>query len=195
MRMSTSGPSASQTEGYANGSSNSSSDKPWIIASTLVFVPAFLYLVSPSARQPQKRHSNSNAHDVALDKCKPYDAESGAVAKSASTSDTETEPVLMKDDEGKEEDVSASLRKAEQEDVPRAGSVTRAAESVSTEALLSTSVPKGDLGEDGNDAPASGQVDPESKTEEKGGKPKNMGSARQAAVERNPPKNSEAKLS
>ncbi|RDB18094.1 hypothetical protein Hypma_000975 [Hypsizygus marmoreus] len=74
-----------------------SSDKPWIIVSGLIFGPAFLYLVSPSARK--RPHFGHKEHEHANE----------APA-----------PVIMKDDEGTEANISASLQQAETADVPKA---------------------------------------------------------------------------
>ncbi|TFK40876.1 hypothetical protein BDQ12DRAFT_680212 [Crucibulum laeve] len=81
------------------------SDKPWIIGATLVFGPAFLYLVSPSARK--------NRHDFHDDK---HDYPGYTPKDHAAPA---AEPVVVKDDEGTPANVSSSIKLAEQEDVPQ----------------------------------------------------------------------------
>ncbi|KAF8073903.1 hypothetical protein FPV67DRAFT_773845 [Lyophyllum atratum] len=120
------------------------SDKPWIIGSALVFGPAFLYLASPSARKTTQ-FAHNDAHDfpghdpdpkavaraqapapVAAAGLKetapetPRGVKPPPVAASTSTSDKQPEPVIMKDDEGTEEDVTESLQAEEAADVPKA---------------------------------------------------------------------------
>ncbi|KAJ3856485.1 hypothetical protein EV368DRAFT_71608 [Lentinula lateritia] len=69
-----------------------SSDMPWIIGSAILFGPAFLYLVSPASRKSAPHHDSHGKHEK---------------------KGQEHEPVLVKDDEGTEADVSESLQKAE----------------------------------------------------------------------------------
>ncbi|PPQ85169.1 hypothetical protein CVT25_004176 [Psilocybe cyanescens] len=83
-----------------------SSDTPWIIGASLVFGPAFLYLVSPSARKNQ--HGIHNDH-------KEY-----PTLKHNADAPKHDEPVeLMKDDEGTEANVGASIALSEGSDVPK----------------------------------------------------------------------------
>ncbi|KDQ25853.1 hypothetical protein PLEOSDRAFT_1113601 [Pleurotus ostreatus PC15] len=74
-----------------------SSDMPWVIGSLVTFGPAFLYLVSPSARKTAPGHA-AHAHD----------------------SHAEPKKVTMKDDEGQEADVTASVQAATADDAPKA---------------------------------------------------------------------------
>ncbi|KAF5369434.1 hypothetical protein D9758_002489 [Tetrapyrgos nigripes] len=78
-----------------------SSDMPWIIGSALVFGPATLYLLSPSSRKtaPHQQHNDKHEHEE-----QQHEAAS----------------IKMKDDEGKEADVTESVKAAESEDVPKA---------------------------------------------------------------------------
>ncbi|KAG5352931.1 hypothetical protein C0989_011971 [Termitomyces sp. Mn162] len=87
------------------------SDKPWIIGSALLFGPAFLYLISPSARK-NTGHVHNDAHDFPGHKkhalepvAKPAEPE----PEPEPTVTTEPEPVLMKDDEGTEVNIADSL--------------------------------------------------------------------------------------
>ncbi|KAF4577109.1 hypothetical protein EYR36_005096 [Pleurotus pulmonarius] len=74
-----------------------SSDMPWVIGSLVTFGPAFLYLVSPSARKTAPGHA-AHAHG----------------------SHAEPKKVTMKDDEGQEADVTASVQAATADDAPKA---------------------------------------------------------------------------
>ncbi|KAK2465378.1 hypothetical protein APHAL10511_002732 [Amanita phalloides] len=91
----------------SHGSSATSSDTPWIIGSALVFGPALLYLLSPSARK------NTAAHAV-------HDGDHGHESTADAPAPAHTE-VKMKDDEGTEQNVTESLAVAEHEDVPKVG--------------------------------------------------------------------------
>ncbi|KAK7469010.1 hypothetical protein VKT23_003506 [Stygiomarasmius scandens] len=82
----------------AESTTKKSSDMPWIIGSALVFAPAFLYLVSPASRKTAPHAQHHDKHEK----------------------HEEHAPVTMKDDEGKEADVTESMKKAESEDVPKA---------------------------------------------------------------------------
>ncbi|KAF9497720.1 hypothetical protein BDN71DRAFT_1504701 [Pleurotus eryngii] len=74
-----------------------SSDMPWVIGSLVTFGPAFLYLISPSARKTAPGHA-AHAHD----------------------SHAEPKKVTMKDDEGQEADITASVQAATADDAPKA---------------------------------------------------------------------------
>ncbi|KAH0586415.1 hypothetical protein J132_01316 [Termitomyces sp. J132] len=102
------------------------SDKPWIIGSALLFGPAFLYLISPSARK-NTGHVHNDAHDFPGHKkhalepvAKPAEPE----PEPEPTVTTEPEPVLMKDDEGTEVNIADSLV-ASADDVPKADAVSQ----------------------------------------------------------------------
>ncbi|KAJ3508926.1 hypothetical protein NLJ89_g5491 [Agrocybe chaxingu] len=81
------------------------SDKPWIIGSLLVFGPAFLYLVSPSARK-DTHHVHNDKHDSPA-----HDKKENAEVKPAE--------VVIKDDEGTPAQVGASIALSEAVDVPK----------------------------------------------------------------------------
>ncbi|KAF9262907.1 hypothetical protein L218DRAFT_959739 [Marasmius fiardii PR-910] len=84
----------------AGGEGKKGSDLPWIIGSAVAFGPAFLYLASPSSRRsaPHVPHGDKHSQSHA--------------------------PLPMKDDEGKEADVSGSIAQAEKDDVPQADAAT-----------------------------------------------------------------------
>ncbi|RXW25390.1 hypothetical protein EST38_g486 [Candolleomyces aberdarensis] len=113
-RATSSAPNAARAMGRrtmassAEGAASKKSDTPWIVGSALVFGPAFLYLVSPSARKSAPAH-----HDKHDSKAHEHPAKEEAAAAPA-------EKVTLKDDEGKEADVTASLALAEQSNVPKA---------------------------------------------------------------------------
>ncbi|KAJ2934455.1 hypothetical protein H1R20_g2601, partial [Candolleomyces eurysporus] len=114
-RATSSAPNAARAMGRrtmassAEGAASKKSDTPWIVGSALVFGPAFLYLVSPSARKSAPAHHDK--HD-SKHSSTPEPAKEEAAAPA--------EKVTMKDDEGKEADVTASLALAEQSNVPKA---------------------------------------------------------------------------
>jgi len=99
----------------SHGSSATSSDKPWIIGSALVFGPLLLYLLSPSASKKSAEHAGH--HDEEHGSAHAPNHES-TIEAAPSTLPTE---VKMTDDEGKEENVADSLAAAEHEDVPKVG--------------------------------------------------------------------------
>ncbi|KAG1902030.1 uncharacterized protein F5891DRAFT_1027072 [Suillus fuscotomentosus] len=84
---------------------NYGSDTPWMIGSALVFGPAVLYLLSPSARKTahESEHSH-NAH------------------RSDASDHVEPQPSAMKDDEGTEvsgEEIKQSMKQAFDMDSPK----------------------------------------------------------------------------
>ncbi|KAF9013199.1 hypothetical protein BDQ17DRAFT_583692 [Cyathus striatus] len=93
--------------GDAAHAAKSSTDRLWILGSAVIFGPAFLYLVSPSARK--------NRHDFHDDK---HDFP-GFVPKEAAPTPEASTPVIMKDSEGESADVSQSVKIAEQDDAPK----------------------------------------------------------------------------
>ncbi|GLB38215.1 hypothetical protein LshimejAT787_0500800 [Lyophyllum shimeji] len=144
------------------------SDRPWTIASALIFGPAFLWLLSPSTHQKAK-HLHHDAHDypghdpksiakahaptpVAAGALRPEPvpvavpptssaaeqagengrqaergssesqsgSSEGGSSEGGSSGGSEPSGIRMKDDEGKEVDVSATIQKEEAEDVPKA---------------------------------------------------------------------------
>ncbi|KAJ2920523.1 hypothetical protein H1R20_g16573, partial [Candolleomyces eurysporus] len=116
-RATSSAPNAARAMGRrtmassAEGAASKKSDTPWIVGSALVFGPAFLYLVSPSARKSAPAHHDK--HDSKAHEHSPEPAKKEEAAAPA-------EKVTLKDDEGKEADVTASLALAEQSNVPKA---------------------------------------------------------------------------
>ncbi|KAF4617507.1 hypothetical protein D9613_005753 [Agrocybe pediades] len=83
------------------------SDTPWLVASALVFGPAFLYLVSPSARKKEHLPHNDK-HDFP-----------NLQTKTSSTPESKSAPVeLMKDSEGTEANVASSIELAQTTDSP-----------------------------------------------------------------------------
>ncbi|KAJ2916993.1 hypothetical protein MD484_g3412, partial [Candolleomyces efflorescens] len=108
------------------------SDTPWIIGSAIVFGPAFLYLVSPSARKNTPVVHNDK-HDYPTSKTLDHPTtpqptkkvevvqeEEEAAAPAAPAPAEDSEKVTLKDDEGKEADITASLALAEEANVPKA---------------------------------------------------------------------------
>ncbi|KAH9480365.1 hypothetical protein JR316_0006963 [Psilocybe cubensis] len=100
-----------RTMSSASGNAKSS-DTPWIVGATLVFGPAFLYLVSPTGRNSTKsvhndlkEHPTLKRHDAA-----PHKPEEVAAAA----------PVeIMTDDEGTEANVGATIALSQGSDVPK----------------------------------------------------------------------------
>jgi hypothetical protein len=151
----------------------------------VIFGPAFLYLLSPSARK--KHHvEHKDKHDFpAL-----MHDEHSKVKK-----DKTPEPELMEDDEGKVADVASSVTLAESSDVPNdAQSAEKHAE---IQAAAEDDSPK-PVEEDSAAAPPTTEgeksVDVEKAETREGGErkqgkePTNMGKAREAAVEGVTPK-------
>ncbi|KAF8799012.1 hypothetical protein BYT27DRAFT_7202762 [Phlegmacium glaucopus] len=81
-----------------------SSDTPWMIGSLVVFGPALLYLLSPSARKNTHGVHNDHRDFPALEHHQ----------------EPKTEPAVetMKDDEGTEANVASSIALSEESDVP-----------------------------------------------------------------------------
>ncbi|KAG6848959.1 hypothetical protein H0H93_012431 [Arthromyces matolae] len=103
--------------------SHTKSDKPWIIGSAILFGPAFLYLVSPSARK-NTGHVHNDAHDFPGHK---KHAPAPAIKEAApepqpEPAATEPEPAVMKDAEGTEANIAESIA-ASADDVPNADPV------------------------------------------------------------------------
>ncbi|CAA7262920.1 unnamed protein product [Cyclocybe aegerita] len=157
------------------------SDKPWIIGSLLVFGPAFLYLVSPSARK-DTHHVHNDKHDsLAHDK-----------NEKAEVNPSE---VVIKDDEGTPAQVGASIALSEAVDAPKetqapadlaklkkdadaeAAPVKKETAPESTEASSTAKSPEGVSGEKSGTFQANGEEGPIS-----------QGKARQAAQEGVAPK-------
>ncbi|KAG2341064.1 hypothetical protein BDR05DRAFT_965933 [Suillus weaverae] len=91
--------------------SNYGSDTPWMIGSALVFGPAMLYLLSPSARKT--RHDHESTHSQSAHRS---DASHHVEPQSAAETPT------MKDDEGTEvsgEEIKQSLEQAFDTDSPK----------------------------------------------------------------------------
>ncbi|KAF5315426.1 hypothetical protein D9619_007284 [Psilocybe cf. subviscida] len=87
-------------------------DTPWVVGSLLIFGPAFLYLVSPSARKnPNLKPIHDDKHDFPA--LKTHDE---AHEEPAPT----PKKTVMKDDEGTPADVGASIKAAADSDVPKA---------------------------------------------------------------------------
>ncbi|KAJ3573990.1 hypothetical protein NP233_g2067 [Leucocoprinus birnbaumii] len=99
----------------SHGAHAKSSDTPWIIGAAVVFGPAFLYLLSPSARKARAEHAVHNDHHdyPALGK----NAESHSQVSEPQQEEKSTE--LMKDDEGTPADVTATIALSEESDVPK----------------------------------------------------------------------------
>ncbi|KAF9481214.1 hypothetical protein BDN70DRAFT_876689 [Pholiota conissans] len=100
----------------SHGAQAKSNDTPWIVGSTLLFLPAFLYLVSPSARK--KEHlAHEDKHDYPTLKTKKEPAPEPVTAPEPVKA--EAAPVeLLADDEGTVADVGASIAVSEGADVP-----------------------------------------------------------------------------
>ncbi|KAG2010277.1 hypothetical protein CC2G_013115 [Coprinopsis cinerea AmutBmut pab1-1] len=158
------------------------SDTPWIIGSALIFGPIIAYLVSPSARK--------NTHAVHNDK-KEYP---GLKKKSetAGSGEQHLKPVMMTDDEGKEENVAGSLALAEKSDVPKASDSPAGFEAAKAEAAGDESAPV-----QPDAAQEIGSTSPKSHHDSKGTfqdaadsepSPTPMGKAREAALEHITPK-------
>ncbi|KAF8627418.1 hypothetical protein AX17_006233 [Amanita inopinata Kibby_2008] len=99
--------------------SATSSDKPWIIVSALIFGPTLLYLLSPSSRRSTAAHAiHNDKHD--FPGYVPKD-ETTSVAPSSNPVSAPKPVVTMKDDEGTEVNISESLEASEHDDVPKAG--------------------------------------------------------------------------
>ncbi|KAG6905992.1 hypothetical protein DXG01_016452 [Tephrocybe rancida] len=162
------------------------SDKPWIIGSALLFGPALLYLVSPSARKNTGHVVHNDAHDFPGHKAHtPVPAAEEAAPEAASEpAPAEPEPVLMKDGEGTEANIAESLV-ASADDVPAADPVSHTEEAPATptepETKQSESEPSKDTGgsyqESGSDRPT------------------DLGEAREAANEGVEPKKAEQESS
>ncbi|KAF8627711.1 hypothetical protein AX15_004283 [Amanita polypyramis BW_CC] len=90
----------------SHGASATPSDKPWIIGSAIIFGPALLYLLSPSAGKSTAAHA-THKHE-----------ENKAAESSIPPSE-----VKMKDDEDTEEDVTGALVASEHEDALKVGEV------------------------------------------------------------------------
>ncbi|KAF9220934.1 hypothetical protein BS17DRAFT_786238 [Gyrodon lividus] len=94
------------------GHSSPGSDTPWILGSALVFGPAFLYLVSPSARK--------SSHGHAEHEHKGHHDEYAQHAESQPAQETPSES--MTDDEGTEvsgEEIKESIGKSFEVDSPK----------------------------------------------------------------------------
>jgi len=92
----------------SHASAKSSGDTPWMIGSLLVFGPALLYLLSPSAKKNTHGVHNDHRDFPALQKQDGHQAEPAAAA-----------PVeILKDDEGTEANVASSIALSEESDVP-----------------------------------------------------------------------------
>jgi len=87
-----------------------SSDTPWLIGSLVVFGPAFLYLISPSARKNTHGVHDDHRNFPAL---KQHDAHQEHKSESA-VPEVET----MKDDDGTEANVTSSIVLSQESDVP-----------------------------------------------------------------------------
>ncbi|KAG6853921.1 hypothetical protein C0991_012411 [Blastosporella zonata] len=106
------------------------SDKPWIIAAAVLFGPAFLYLVSPSARKNTGHFVHNDAHDFPghkAHKAAPVVEEAAAPEPTPEPApEPAAEPALaeheMKDSEGQVADILDSLV-ASADDVPAADPV------------------------------------------------------------------------
>lgn len=90
---------------------NYGSDTPWMIGSALVFGPAVLYLVSPSARKTTHAHESQHSHSA---------------HRSEASHHVEPQPAAetpaMKDDEGTEvsgEEIKQSMEQAFDADSPK----------------------------------------------------------------------------
>ncbi|TFK73631.1 hypothetical protein BDN72DRAFT_168183 [Pluteus cervinus] len=108
---------------HGHGHSAPSSDKAWIIASALVFGPATLYILSPSGKTHNTGHhghEDNHASSHSTTKGEEVKHEPPAAAAEAVKEESDAAPVLVKDDEGKVEDVKESLKAAETDDVPKA---------------------------------------------------------------------------
>ncbi|KAF8194225.1 hypothetical protein BJ912DRAFT_959835 [Pholiota molesta] len=101
----------------SHGAQVKSSDKPWIIGSTIVFLPAFLYLVSPSARKKEQL-VHDDKHDFPTLKHKEAAAPESAPEPAPEPEKAEAH-VLMTDDEGTVADVSSSIAAAKADDSPK----------------------------------------------------------------------------
>ncbi|KAG6828570.1 hypothetical protein H0H92_007500 [Tricholoma furcatifolium] len=106
------------------------SDTPWIVGSAILFGPALLYLLSPSARK-QTHFVHNDAHDFpSTKKHAPAPAAPQAAPEPAPEPTpepepqpaSEPEPVLMKDSEGTEANIADALLH-EADDVPKADPV------------------------------------------------------------------------
>ncbi|KAF8236396.1 hypothetical protein L208DRAFT_651357 [Tricholoma matsutake] len=139
-----------------------SSDRPWIIASALIFGPAFLYLISPSARKPTHLEHH-DLHDVP-----------GHQKSTAPEPAQESEPVTVKD-EDKDADavVTEAVDQAETNDEPVA---------IAAEPSASTSQPASE------ESTAESKDDAQSTTENGEGGPADLTAARQASKEGKVPK-------
>ncbi|KAF8133675.1 hypothetical protein EV363DRAFT_1214113 [Boletus edulis] len=96
------------------GHGSTSSDKPWIIGSALVFGPLFLYFVSPSARKGSHGHAD-HGHDI-----HSHDHEDKQAQQIESHREEDVKP--MADDEGTEisgQEVKESMEKAFEFDSPK----------------------------------------------------------------------------
>jgi len=162
----------------SHGSSATSSDKPWIIGSAVIFGPALLYLLSPSARKKSAEHAVH--HDKEHE---PAHAEKHEPTTETAASSTPPTEVIMKDDEGNEENVAESLAIAEHEDAPKAA--VPGSEPASPNVSASS-------GTESVQAQSEDEVKSEKEAEEpvKAGEdgPTNLGEAREAAKEGKAPK-------
>jgi len=86
-----------------------SSDTPWLIGSLVFFGPAFLYLLSPSARK--NTHGVHNDHH-------DFPALKQHEGHQANKSESAPEVEIMKDDEGTETNVASSIALSQESDVP-----------------------------------------------------------------------------
>ncbi|KAF8158069.1 hypothetical protein B0H34DRAFT_707395 [Crassisporium funariophilum] len=97
----------------SHGAPAKSSDKPWIFGSLLVFGPALLYLISPSARKNTHAVHNDQRDFPAL---KLHDEHYAPTNKNIPPAAAKEE--TMTDDEGTEANVGSSIALSEQADVP-----------------------------------------------------------------------------
>ncbi|KAF8258212.1 hypothetical protein EI94DRAFT_1755304 [Lactarius quietus] len=84
---------------------------PWIIGSTLVFVPTIVYLLSPSASNSHKAHSAAG-----------HDAHAESVSSTSPPPEPTNSEATMTDDEGTEvplEEVKESITQAVTQDSPK----------------------------------------------------------------------------
>ncbi|EGN98463.1 hypothetical protein SERLA73DRAFT_183485 [Serpula lacrymans var. lacrymans S7.3] len=170
--------SMSSSTGGAHGSSGGS-DTPWMVGSGLLFGPALLYLLSPSAR----KSSHGDAHDHSSH-AHSEDATHATVEETEQTEDSpkDAEPAVesqpaednsMTDDEGTKasgEEIQESVQNALNTDSPKDAQVAEEATSSDSEPAPAAS----------SDSAAEGEGE---KNE-----PTDIGQARAEAVTDTPPK-------
>ncbi|KAF9525530.1 hypothetical protein CPB83DRAFT_885554 [Crepidotus variabilis] len=165
------------------------SDTPWIVGSLLIFGPAFLYLVSPTARKTEHHidHKDKHEHPALLND------EHSKVLEDKAEKAEKPKPEVVQDDEGTPADVSSSVAVAQfkqSTDSPKEGQSAEKHESLKAAAESEGSKEPEQPVAEKPTSESSGNKDEKSGTfrEEGDSSPTDLGKARDAAKEGVPPK-------